>query len=100
MATLSSTGLRGLIWDRTPESWKVVIVKEKCKNDFIEAVYAAIPKKKRGNNWKAGKTWLVCHDILRYKYHLTYTVAPNSKKSRAFWKQIIEKIETYEFNCR
>lgn len=100
MATLSSTGLRGLIWDKTPESWKAVILKEKCKNDYIEAIYAAIPKRKRGNNWKAGKTWLACHGITAYKYHLTLTVAPNSKKSKRFWEEIINKIDAYELNCK
>lgn len=99
MAT-SSTGLRGLIWDKTPESWKAVIVKEKCKNDFIEAVYAAIPKKKRGNNWKAGKLWLSHHDILHYKYHITFTIAEYSKKPKTFWQDIINKIDAYESNCK
>ena len=99
MAT-SSTGLRGLIWDKTPESWKAIILKERCKNDFIEAVYATIPKKKRGNNWRIGKTWLSCHGILHYKYHLTFTVASYSKKPKIFWEQIIDKIENYEINCQ
>lgn len=96
----SSTGLRGLIWDKTPESWQKVILKEKCKSDYIEAVYAAIPKKKRGNNWKVGKTWLACHGILHYKYHLTFTVTPNSKKPKTFWENIILKIDAYESNCK
>lgn len=98
MAT-SPTGLRGLIWDKTPESWKAVISKEKCKNDYIEAIYAAIPKKKRGNNWKAGKNWLQCQGIIYYKYHLTFTVAKNSKKPKEFWQNIIDKINAYEQNC-
>jgi hypothetical protein len=98
MAT-SSIGLRGLIWDKTPESWQTVILREKCKNDYIEAVYAAIPKKKRGNNWKAGKTWLTCHGILCQKYQLTYTVAAYSKKPKEFWQDIINKIDAYELNC-
>lgn len=96
----SATGLRGLIWDKTPESWRTVIAKEKCKNDYIEAIYAAIPKKKRGNNWRAGKTWLTCHGILYYKYHLTFTVAANSKKPKTFWENIILKIDAYELNCK
>lgn len=99
MAT-SSTGLRGLIWDKTPESWKAIILKERCKNDFIEAVYAAIPKKKRGNNWKAGKTWLSCHGILYHKYHLTLTIAEYSKQPKQFWQNIINKIDAYEFHCK
>lgn len=99
MAT-SSLGLRGLIWDKTPESWQKAITRHRVKSDFVESVYTAIPKKKRGNNWKIGKNWLSCHGILQYKYHLTLTVAPNSKKPKTFWQQLIHEIEFYEFNCK
>ena len=99
MAT-SSLGLRGLIWDKTPESWQKVILEHRIKTDYVEAIYRAIPRCKRGNNWKIGKRWLSCHGILEYKYHLTFTVAPNSKRTVAFWKEIINEIEAYESNCK
>lgn len=96
----SSSGLRGMIWDQIPESWKFVLTKHHAKTEFVEAVYKSIPKNRKGNHWMYGKTYLRCHGILTQKYHMLYTVYPNSKKPKAFWQQIKDEIETYEFNLR
>lgn len=92
-------GVKGYIKFNIPQSWDIILRRNKCLGSFIDQFYEKIVKEKHKNKYyyqitiRNARHYLKCYRIN------AIAVGLNFKEGAEFWNNIANQISNYEFNC-
>lgn len=93
------TGVKGFIESNIPQSWNIILRRNRCYRSFINQFYNKIaPMKNRNKYYYKVSIQRARHDLRCYKINVL-AIGYDFKEGADFWNNIANQISNYEFNC-